>query len=769
MRPDGPAVAAAAAAGTVMIAFQIAGKATRDALFLSSFGVASLPPMVIAAAVTSALVSVALARVMSRSRPASLVPRLFALSAVLLLAEWGLAIQSRRPAAILLYLHFTGLGALLVSGFWAIVNERFDPRTARRTIGHITAGGSLGGLLGGLLPERVGAMLSLMAMLPILAGLHLLAAALVLGVEHGAPDRPPFQDSAPDAETATGAAAILRSSPYLLGLALLVTLTSAAEGVLDYVFKARVSAVTATGEDLLRLFAAFYTVTALLAISLQVTSLRKLLERLGVARSAAVLPAGVSVGAVGAFLVPGLIPVLLARGTEVVLRSSLFRAAYELLFTPVAPREKRATKLLIDVGAARVGDVIGGALIAVAIVLTGAATGKVLLGVTVALSLGALYVARRLHLGYVAALEGTLQRRSGQVPDPLQDEGSALLQTVGGFDLSGIRRRAELGSHAALADAAPLPAPPSTEPAPSTLRQAIASGSREEIRQALLKGTPGGDQIEAVIELLAWDEVAPDAIKALRVVARRDIEIFVRHLLDPQEDFAIRRRLVSIVAASRTVGAFEALFEAMRDRRFEVRYRSARALSFLAGEIPGLQVDRERVFEVVLREMAVERGLWETRQLIDQPDDESSPMEAEVLRGRTNRSLEHLFTLLSLALPRETVRLAFHGLHTGDRYLRGTALEYLETVLPEAVWADCGLFWRKGKRLPHDPPEARRTRCRSCSPPRTRSCWHWLRFVVEKGDREPHALLCPYRPVARGRLPVSGRTRGTGRAPARCC
>ena len=49
--PDGPAVAAAAAAGTVMIAFQISGKATRDALFLSTFGVASLPPMVITAAV----------------------------------------------------------------------------------------------------------------------------------------------------------------------------------------------------------------------------------------------------------------------------------------------------------------------------------------------------------------------------------------------------------------------------------------------------------------------------------------------------------------------------------------------------------------------------------------------------------------------------------------------------------------------------------------------------------------------------------------------
>jgi ATP:ADP antiporter, AAA family len=476
----------------------------------------------------------------------------------------------------------------------------------------------------------------------------------------------------------------------------MVTLTSTAEGLLDYVFKARAAAATASGEELLRLFAAFYTVTALLAISVQITTLRKVLDRLGIARSAALLPAGVSMGAVGAFLIPGLVPVLFARGAEVVLRSSLFRAAYELLYTPVSPREKRGTKLLIDVGAARIGDVIGGVLIALTIVIPGAATGRILLGITVALSLGALLVARRLHLGYVAALEGTLQRRAGEIPDPVEDEGSALLQTVGGFDLSGIRQRPYLGTHVTPSIASSAARPPSPPGAAVTsLREAIASGSREAVQHALA-GPIAPQDLEAVIELLAWDDVAPAAIQSLKKVARQETGTFVRHLLDSTEDFAIRRRLVTVVAAARSVEAFNALFDAMADRRFEVRYRSARALSYLAGEIPGLLIDRDRVFEVMMREMAVERGLWETRQLIDQPDDDSSPIEAEVLRGRTNRSLEHLFTLLTLALPRETVRLAFHGLHTDDRYLRGTALEYLETVLPDSVWARLRPFLEEG-------------------------------------------------------------------------
>ena len=41
--------------------------------------------------------------------------------------------------------------------------------------------------------------------------------------------------------------------------------------------------------------------------------------------------------------------------------------------------------------------------------------------------------------------------------------------------------------------------------------------------------------------------------------------------------------------------------------------------------------------------------------------------------------------MLSLSLPRQPLRVAFRALHTEDQGLRGTALEYLESVLPEAV------------------------------------------------------------------------------------
>jgi ATP:ADP antiporter, AAA family len=681
---DASAASAAALAATVIIALQLAGKATRDALFLSTFGVASLPAIVIAAAVLSAVLAILLARVMALTRPAYLVPRLYAFSAGLLLAEWALVNTARKPAAVLVYLHITALGAILVSGFWAMVNERFDPRTARRSIGRITAGGSIGGLLGGLLPERVGAALSLTAMLPVLALLQLVASVLVMGVDRGRPLSSTGAQTADDGML-VHAGQVLRRSGYLLGIAVLVALTSTAEGVLDYVFKARAAATAISGEQLLRFFAAFYTATALIGILIQVTALRPVLNRLGIARTASFLPAGVSLGAVGAFLVPGLIPVALARGTEVVLRSSFFRAAYELLFTPVAPAEKRATKLLLDVGAARVGDILGAGLIIGALALGAGGTGRLLLSLTVLLSGLALGVARRLHIGYVAALEGSIHRQAVDLPDPTEDESAAWLHTVGGFDLSGIRSRLAISTGSPYA--AELPSSPVEAPGKKTpLDNAVRAGDPEQVIRALETQQPGGEQIGDVVELLAWDAVAPAAIRSLRKVASSQTDALLQRLLDPEEDFAIRRRLVNVLADTRTPQVFHGLLKALDDRRFEVRYRAGRALTRMAADMNRPLVDREHILEVVEKELGVERGVWESRQLIDLADEGASPMEIEVVRDRVSRSMEHLFTLFSLILPRETVRLAFHALHTDDSYLRGTALEYLETVLPEALW-----------------------------------------------------------------------------------
>ncbi len=667
-----------------MVAFQLAGKATRDALFLSTFPIGTLPRMVIGAALLSGILVLGLSRVMTRIGPARLIPALFGASAALLLLEWSLVARWRPLAAVLFYLHFSALGALLVSGFWGMVTDRFDPRTARRTIGRITVGASLGGLVGGLLPGWVGAEFPVTGMLPLLAVLHLLAGALVLGV------RPPpgggVRAAAPD--PAYPALAAFRASPYLRWLVVLVALTAMSEGTLDFVFKARATLRAPSGESLLHLFALFYTATALLGILLQALLHRVALARLGIARSAALLPAGVTLGALTGLFLPGLGPILLARGVDVVLRNSLFRSAYELLFTPVLPREKRATKLLVDVGAARLGDAAAGALIQLVLLGVAAWAGSLLLIATILLSLLALAVARQLHGDYVTALARSLTLRAG--PEGDREESLTLLQTVGGFDLS------QLGLEPARP--APRPAPQAAAPQPVGSRLGeLQSGVPERVRAALATGPLPPDLVDVAVALLAWDQVAPAAREALRAVAPREASRLLGRLLDPDEDFAIRRRLVPVLAECRTPEVVDGLLRALGDRRFEVRYRVGRALARIRRDAPQLAIDRERVTAAVLAEVAVERGLWESRRLIDAVEEEEPGATVEgLLRERADRSLEHVFTLLGLELPSAPLRLAYQALQTGDRHLRGTALEYLAGILPEPIRAQLWRFLEPG-------------------------------------------------------------------------
>ena len=101
---------------------------------------------------------------------------------------------------------------------------------------------------------------------------------------------------------------------------------------------------------------------------------------------------------------------------------------------------------------------------------------------------------------------------------------------------------------------------------------------------------------------------------------------------------------------------------------------------------PLIRIDPPRIFDVVRREVAVGRPVWESHRLLDRiADEEGHPFVDEFLKDRASQSLGHVFTLLSLVLPATPLQIAYRGLHTDDPELRGTALEYLEGVLPADI------------------------------------------------------------------------------------
>jgi hypothetical protein len=123
----------------------------------------------------------------------------------------------------------------------------------------------------------------------------------------------------------------------------------------------------------------------------------------------------------------------------------------------------------------------------------------------------------------------------------------------------------------------------------------------------------------------------------------------------------VTRRLPLALKSCPSPVARDALLTSLQSPLFELRLRCGRALIALTDERPELLVPFPGVLNLVFQEVG---------------------RDAEPHLAR-----EHVFNLLALALEREPVRIAARSLATEDAYLRGTALEYLETVLSARMFS----------------------------------------------------------------------------------
>src|SRR6266511_4114001 len=102
----GPVVLAVALAA-LLLAQHVAGRAVRDALFLSTFGAAVLPQAMLAAAVVGLLAVVGASRLMARLGPGRAIPLLLFVSGLLYVLEWRLLGERPEAGVVLAYLHIS--------------------------------------------------------------------------------------------------------------------------------------------------------------------------------------------------------------------------------------------------------------------------------------------------------------------------------------------------------------------------------------------------------------------------------------------------------------------------------------------------------------------------------------------------------------------------------------------------------------------------------------------------------------------------------------
>ncbi len=658
---------------------QVGGKTVRDTLFWLAFDQSARPKLVILAALASFPAVALCVAAFSRRGTTRVLPVLFALSGVLLLGETAAHLAGlHRIAACAVWLHLGALGPVLISGWWGAAMRRFDSWSARREVGALAASSSVGALIGGLVCTFV----PLTVLLAIFSAAHVWCAFVLQRFAADEPV-PQTQDNTPLPNRRVPDLLTVMRTPFLRRLAVLVLITSTAAALVEHVFQMTMNDQFGPHVEggsvgrLKEMLSAVGLLITAVTLILQVTLGKAALAAWGVVRTVVVLPLIVAgfaalslfVAVAGPGLVGLLVPIALSRIMENSARTSFFRPAMELFFGAISSDEERAAKTVVDTSVERGGDLVGGLLMMVG----GAFFASQQLGFEIALLSFVLVVCvvawrigAGLKGGYSSELEATLRQDADTV--------SAVARTgqiaIRGNSVVHLMERPD-----------GLRTPASVAPAPPDVRISwLRSGETELMRRALAAGTVPQLWVPGLIPLLAREDLKNDLIRVLRGTLPESATALGQALLDPAQNALVRRRIPPILSNVATPAAVEALLRGIEDPAFEIRERCARALVRMRRKTGALSMDRERVFAVIQREIAVEQDVWHARNLLD-ADDMGIDMH-ELVEERSDRSLRHVFTLLDLLYPDAPTDIVLKGLRSNGR-MRGTALEFLETILPE--------------------------------------------------------------------------------------
>jgi anti-anti-sigma factor len=672
---DSGATVFATMSAMVIIAHQVAGKATRDALFLTHYDVTDLPKAVILGAICSVLAVLLMSRLLTRRGPAVIVPAAYTLSGVLFLGQWYLLPLVPDLAALTLYLHISMLGAVLISGFWSVFNERFDPHSAKRIVTRIAAAATLGGLAGGLIAERVAAITDIRTMLLVLAAAHLFSAFSVMKVGRSGQ----ALDVQRSDDTMNGLQA-LRKTPYLQQMALLMSLGAVVAALLDYALKVEAAARYDSSESLIAFFAIFYAISGVAAFLLQTTLGRRALKRLGLGKTIAIMPATVIVAGFIGVSLTNIWTVIVLRGAQTAIGNSLFRSGFELLYSPVARKKKRAAKSIIDVGAERVGDMLGGGLVLALLFLVPDLPNSLVIGLAIAVAGISLIVVSWLKQGYVAQLASSL--RDGQIEinanalvnlsppqyaaTPLQVQFPAGEAGGDAVPVRNYPQSADLAADAEERKCAP------SDSIVATIEE-LRSNDSKRMRGVFTSQQLNPILVPHIIPLLGYEELAHEAQRSLSRISAGIEGQLADALLHPGYLTPVHHRLVEVLEDLGSQRALNGLIAGLEAGQYEVRYSCAMGMYRLTARKPQLHISRKPVLATVERELENDRN-WVLQ-----------PLGSAGASGRRVKSLEYIFRLLALVHDREVVNSCYQALLSENRTLYGTALEYLDNTLPQNI------------------------------------------------------------------------------------
>lgn len=274
--------------------------------------------------------------------------------------------------AVAFYVLAAILGILLISQFWTLANDVYDPRQAKRIFGFIGGGASLGGATGAALTtflvESLGAKQMLLLSAAIM-GLCFLIVTFIMKREQAAGTSDATKTGEEEGVSSGEAIQLLRSSRHLQVIALVIGFAAIGAAIIEQQLNmAAAEAKGAGNADAIAAFLAQITVyLSLFGFVIQVGLTSRIHRVLGIGFALLVLPMSLGTTALimlfnRALWAPGL-----ARVLDTSLRYTVDKTSREVLFLPLPAELKYRAKPFIDVTVDRMSKGLGALLILVLI------------------------------------------------------------------------------------------------------------------------------------------------------------------------------------------------------------------------------------------------------------------------------------------------------------------------------------------------------------------------------------------------------------------